>query len=106
MNGDHDKNPAEPIVNGASDQDAHQRRTGGSPNDPHGGYEQETSDLGAGSDPEPLDELARVNFEAGRDEAEKRAAPDLRGGDQPVLRSDTEIKFKEKERAAESRRGD
>lgn len=98
------KLPGKPIDNAASDPNAHQRRTGGSESDPHGGYEQETSLLGAGPDPEPLDELARVNFEAGRDEAEKRSAPDLRGGDQPVLRSENEIVITGEDHQPESRR--
>ncbi|MBB1249182.1 hypothetical protein [Rhizobium sp. G21] len=105
MTGDHDKHSAEPIVNGASDRDAHQRRSGGSANDPHGGYEQETSSVASGSDPERLDELARVNFQAGRDKAGHRSAPDLRGGDQPILRSDGEVRFEGEEKVRDQDAG-
>lgn len=99
-----DDNEGDAIVNGGSNPDAHQRRTGGSPNDPHGGVEQQTSLLGEGSDPDPVDEQVRVNFEVGREDAERRSAPDLRGGDQPVLRSENEIVIKGEDHQPESRR--
>jgi hypothetical protein len=93
-----------PIDNATTNPDTHQRRTGGSPNDPHGGVEQQTSLRGDGPDPDPVDEQVRVNFEAGREDAERRSAPDLRGGDQPVMRSENEIVIKGEDHQPESRR--
>lgn len=96
--------PGDRIENGGSNQDAHQRRTGGSPGDPHGGVELPVSRVGTGPAPDAPDEGARVNVEAGRDDVEHRSAPDLRGGDQPVLRSDNEITINSEDGRAVSRR--
>jgi len=48
--------PKQPISNAGSDPDVLQRRTGGSPNDPHGGHQRPGNESSA-RDPNPADEM-------------------------------------------------
>ncbi len=62
--------------NAGSDADADGRRSGGSANDPHGGYETLTGTM-RGPDPDPIGEMPTVDD---RTQDDRRGPPHLAGG--------------------------